>query len=136
MKQCSLPSQFGAIFLGFLLLVVSAVAATFWLAQTQQQDAAIINLAGRQRMLAQQMARLALTEPDDPVLAATAARFAQTLTALTAGGQASMDNGRLLTLPSPTDSAICARLDETAVAWTAFQTQLRPPVDAPACKPN
>lgn len=87
MRNRSLQTQLNAIFLGFLLLVFSSAATTFWLAQTQQQDAALINLVGRQRMLEQQMARLALTAPEDPELVQTIGRFEQTLAALTGGGR-------------------------------------------------
>lgn len=129
MKQRSLQTQLGAIFLGFLLLVISAVAATFWLTQTQQHDAAIINLAGRQRMLAQQMARLALTDAESPELAASRDRFAQTLTGLAEGGVVEVENGRFLTLLPTRDAAAGARLEEAVLAWSTFQTHLLPPVD-------
>ena len=96
MKNRSLHTQLGLVFLGFLLLVISSVAVTFWLVQTQQNDAAIINLAGRQRMLAQQMTRLALTDPDNPELTETITRFEQTLAALMNGGEVVDGNGRSL----------------------------------------
>ena len=41
----SLRWRLGAIFVGFLLLVAASVTATFLVIQTQQADAAIINLA-------------------------------------------------------------------------------------------
>lgn len=130
MKQLSLRYQLGAIFLGFLLLVLSSVAVTFWLVQTQQNDAAIINLAGRQRMLAQQMTRLALSDPVSPELAESAARFEQTLTALRAGGELVNGNGRSYLLPPTTDPAIRAQLDDIAARWLIFQRTLQSPVNS------
>lgn len=130
MKQLSLHKQFGAIFLGFLLLVSSSVGVTFWLVQTQQNDAAIINLAGRQRMLAQQMTRLALLDPASPELAESAARFEQTLTALRTGGELVDGNGRSYALPPTTDPAIRAQLDDITAHWPAFQSALQPPVNS------
>ncbi|PIV26723.1 MAG: hypothetical protein COS37_04960, partial [Anaerolineae bacterium CG03_land_8_20_14_0_80_58_20] len=47
------------LFVAFALLVLVSVSATIWGVETQRQDALVINLAGRQRMLTQQMARLA-----------------------------------------------------------------------------
>ncbi|MFW6070086.1 MAG: ATP-binding protein [bacterium] len=126
-------SHLGAIFVGFLLVVLGSVAATSWLVQTQRNDAAVINLAGRQRMLAQQMARLALTDPTSPRLAETIALFQQTQMALTDGGETvtgnGRDNGRAVRLPPTTDPAIRAELDEVDAAWAAFRPHLQPPVD-------
>ncbi|GIK55602.1 MAG: GAF domain-containing protein [Chloroflexi bacterium] len=137
MRNRSLRTQLGIIFWGFLLLVVSSVGVTFWLVQTQQNDAAIINLAGRQRMLAQQMTRLALTDPANPELGETIARFDQTLRALLDGGevvdrygQPEAASGRTLLLPMTTDPAIRRPLQDVAAFWPLFQTELTPPVNS------
>ena len=129
MKGHSLRIQLGSVFLGFLLLVVSSVAVTFWLVQTQQNDAAIINLAGRQRMLLQQMTRLTLTDPDNPKLEETIAAFQQTLTALSEGGTVLAGNGRSLSLPPAIHSETTALLDEISTLWSGFQNQLTTPED-------
>ncbi|GAB4403691.1 MAG: hypothetical protein OHK0052_26550 [Anaerolineales bacterium] len=55
----SLQGRLTLLFLAFVLLVVVSVGAMLWGSEAQRQDALLINLAGRQRMLAQQMARLA-----------------------------------------------------------------------------
>lgn len=129
MKRRSLHTQLGMVFVGFLLLVISSVAVTFWLMQTQQHDSVIINLAGRQRMLAQQMTRLALTDLDNPALEESIERFENTLTALTEGGVITDSNGRSLTLPPTTQPEILALLSEIKAAWPGFQNQLAPPID-------
>ncbi len=116
------------IFLGFLLAVAGSVTVTFRLIQTQQDDATVINLAGRQRMLTQQMTRLALTQPLNPDLNQAVEQFGRTLNALTEGGEVRDTNGRLLALPATTDTAIQSELDEITQAWHAFQEQLQPPI--------
>jgi hypothetical protein len=55
----SLQGRLTLLFVAFVLLVLISVGATMWGLETQRQDAPVIHLAGRQRMLAQQMARLA-----------------------------------------------------------------------------
>jgi two-component system nitrate/nitrite sensor histidine kinase NarX len=137
MRNGSLQVQLNAIFLGFMLLVISAVGVTFWLVQTQQNDAAIINLAGRQRMLAQQIIRLTLTDPANPELAETIARFEQTLSLLTVGGEVVDGNGapdaasgRPLILSPATNPTIQSHLAAIALQWRTFQTYLQPPVDS------
>lgn len=129
MKRLSLRHQLGAIFLGFLLLVLSSVAVTFWLVQTQQNDAALINLAGRQRMLLQQMTRLALTDPDNPELRQTIDRFEQTLAALAEGREVVDGNGRSFTLSPPTSLPLQAQLSEITIIWPVYANRLTPPIN-------
>ena len=56
----SIQGRLSALFFAFVLFVLTSVGATFWGVKTQQNDALIINLAGRQRMLVQLMVRLAV----------------------------------------------------------------------------
>lgn len=60
----SLQARLTVLFTAFVLLVVVSVGAMMWGSEAQRQDALLINLAGRQRMLAQQMARLAFEAGD------------------------------------------------------------------------
>lgn len=129
MKGRSLRTQLGMVFIGFLFLVIGSVTVTVWLMQTQQHDSLIINLAGRQRMLAQQMMRLALTDPDNPELGETIDRFERTLTALSVGGTVIDSNGRPLTLPPPTHPDTISLLGEIAVVWPNFQGRLYAPIE-------
>ncbi|MFN3333497.1 MAG: type IV pili methyl-accepting chemotaxis transducer N-terminal domain-containing protein, partial [Caldilinea sp.] len=78
----SLRLRLSLLFLAFLLLVIAAVSVTYAAVASQRHDALLINLAGRQRMLSQQMTWLALAAPDDPLLAANRQRFAEMLIAL------------------------------------------------------
>jgi two-component system nitrate/nitrite sensor histidine kinase NarX len=119
-------NQLGLIFIGFLLLICASAAATFWLMQTQRQDATLINLAGRQRLLVQQMLSLALLQADSPELAAVSNRFEQTLGALRDGG-ATLDAGeQAVTLLPASDPAVRVRLDEATQTWRSFRAHLRP----------
>ncbi|GIK39096.1 MAG: histidine kinase [Chloroflexota bacterium] len=120
----SLRVQLSAIFLGFLLLVGGSGAATFLAIQAQADDATLINLAGRQRMLTEKMTLLALTQPDSPDLAITAQNFEQTQAALRSGGLAYDSAGRGEILPPAPDPALRTQLDEVASTWSTFRTQL------------
>ncbi|MBP7690151.1 MAG: type IV pili methyl-accepting chemotaxis transducer N-terminal domain-containing protein [Thermoflexales bacterium] len=123
----SLRWRLGAIFVGFLLLVAASVTATFLVIQTQQADAAIINLAGRQRMLSQRMLWLALSYPDQLVLDQPVQLFDQTLQALRYGGSTLDTANRPIDLPSPPDAALRTQLDDVADTWSLFREQLAAP---------
>jgi two-component system nitrate/nitrite sensor histidine kinase NarX len=120
----SLRAQLSLIFLGFLLLVGGSVTATFLAIQTQADDAMLINLAGRQRMLTQKMAWLALTHPENPDLIASIQSFNQTLHALRAGGPALDSTGQLVNLPPASDPALRALLDEVSQTWLSYRAYL------------
>ncbi len=121
----SLGAQLGAIYLGFLLLVVGSVGATFAAVHTQADDATIINLAGRQRMLTQRMTWLALAQPASPDLIVSIQQFDETLRALRDGGSTRDATGRLVVLPAAPDLALQAQLDEVAQTWANFQGHLQ-----------
>jgi len=127
-----------ALLLGsFFLLVIVSVGVMFWSVRTQEKDALIINLAGRQRMLTQKMTWLALTQLDKPELSASIELFDQTLQALRFGGTTMDSAGNLVHLPPPPDPALHAQLDEVSQTWEHFQDHLQPtdmaalPLEAP-----
>ncbi|MCK6623789.1 MAG: type IV pili methyl-accepting chemotaxis transducer N-terminal domain-containing protein [Anaerolineae bacterium] len=120
----SLRVQLSAIFLGFLLLVGGSGAATYLAIQAQADDATLINLAGRQRMLTEKMTLLALTQLHSPDLANIAQSFEQTQAALRNGGLAFDSAGQEEILPPAPDPALRAQLDEVARTWSTFRTQL------------
>ncbi len=125
----SLQARLAFLFIGFALLVVVSVGAMLWGSETQRQDALLINLAGRQRMLAQQLARLAF-EAGRGEAAANAAlqeaerTFEQSLHALRDGGDAPYLSDITVTLPFTRDPGIRSALDETSLAWDGFRAQL------------
>jgi len=121
----SLRAQLGAIYLGFLFLVVGSVGATFAAVHTQADDATIINLAGRQRMLTQRITWLALAQPDSPDLIISIQQFDETLRALRDGGSTRDATGRLVALPAAPNPNLRSQIDEVAQTWTAFQDYLQ-----------
>ena len=127
----SLRVQLGAIFLGFLLLVAGSVLTTFLAIRGQAGDATLINVAGRQRMLTQQMVALALTQPDSLDLSKAIQRFEQNLYALRDGGIGLESTGHTVALPPAPDPDLRARLDAAFQTWTDFRTHLQP-VDSAA----
>ena len=109
----------------FAFLVVVSMGVTFWGLQTQRQDALTINLAGRQRMLVQQMTRLAfqLQNSDDSTLTAlqeSEQTFNQTLAALQQGGTAPHPGNSSVSLPHTYDPQLHAALDEVESAWNQY----------------
>ncbi len=132
-KFRSLRAQFNAIFLGLLILTAGAAAATFAATQAQADDARVINLAGRQRMLTQQMVWLALVQTRGGDLDAAVQQFDRTLAVLRDGGTVPDAAGRALALPPVADPALRARLDAAAAAWARFRHSLgQPPPDSAA----
>src|SRR3990172_13268958 len=111
-------------FLGFLLLVAASVAVTFAALETQREDALVINLAGRQRMLIQKMTLevLGVQIGANPAyyedLHETAHDyFEQTLDALISGGPALYDGDRTVNLPPAQDPEILAQLETVRAEW-------------------
>jgi two-component system nitrate/nitrite sensor histidine kinase NarX len=127
----SVRAQFVAVFLGFLLLVASSATATILTVRAQADDARVINLAGRQRMLTQKITWLALVEPDNPDLAASIRLFEETLHALRDGGTVLDAAGQPVTIPPAPDAALRSQLDDVARDWATFRSHLQP-VDAQA----
>ncbi len=126
----SLQGWLGLVLGGFLLLVVISVCLTFWALDMQKQDAQVINLAGRQRMLIQQMSSLALEyeqEPEDHLvssLQSAVSTFEQTQSALRNGGPVLDSEENTITLPPADDPEVIAGLDALTAAWQAFRPQI------------
>ncbi len=125
----SLQARLTLLFIAFVLLVVVSVGAMMWGSETQRQDALLINLAGRQRMLAQQMGRLAFEAGEgenitNAALQETEQTFDQTLRALLDGGDAPYLSDTTVTLPITRDLAIRSALDEVTLTWSDFHILL------------
>ncbi len=127
------------LFLAFFVLVLVSVLVTFWTLNTQQQDALVINLAGRQRMLVQQMTKETLqlsrhlneNKPAGDELDArraslqkSTATFEQTLQALGAGGKVSYLPDTPTILPKTTSPEILTGLQSVSQTWTLFRSQI------------
>ncbi|GAB4528418.1 MAG: hypothetical protein Fur0018_14480 [Anaerolineales bacterium] len=117
-----------ALLLGTLaLLVLVATGATLWGVQAQSQDALVINLAGRQRMLIQQMTLLSVEESQEasPEHAATlweaADTFERTLSAFEKGGLAPYLPGQDVAIPAAESAEVRATLAEVRALWEPFR---------------
>jgi len=124
-----LQTRLTLLFVAFAVLVVVSISATYWGLHTQRQDALVINLAGRQRMLVQQMTRLAFQlqngdESTRSVLQETEGIFSQTLFALRDGGTAPYLAGSVVSLPPTRDPQLRAGLDDVEAAWVQFRAAL------------
>ena len=109
---------------GFFFLVAVSVAVTFAALQTQSNDALVINLAGRQRMLIQTMMLevLGVQADSDPLYreqlkTTESVYFEQTLAALIAGGEAPYDEEMAVTLPPTRNPEILAQLEIVRAIW-------------------
>lgn len=124
-----LQTQLLLLFIAFASLVLVSVGVTYWGLQTQRQDALVINLAGRQRMLIQQMTRLSFQLQDGDESASTSLReseqiFSQTLSALQHGGDAPYRADSVVNLPVTNDTQILSALDEVEVSWNQYHSTL------------
>jgi len=122
----SLRVRIGLLFLAFFALVSITVAATFWAVDTQKQDALVVNLAGRQRMLVQQMTKDALRiekgreKAHVLALQESARTFEQTLWAFTNGGQAPYLPDQTVAVPATRPPDILAGLRQFTVPGSSF----------------
>lgn len=127
LRLSSVQERLGLIFCLFLLLLLISVGVTYINLTQQKQDSRIINLAGRQRMLIQQMVRLANGFPNSPtaesaaLLQESTAEFEQTLTALRTGEPFIDYTGEQITLAVPKDTALQIALDDLSDRWWEFQ---------------
>lgn len=117
----SLQGRLSALFFAFVLLVLTSVGATFWGVKTQQNDALIINLAGRQRMLVQLMVRLAVGEQGNgsasDMLVDSENTFDQTLTALEHGGVTPYLPDSFVSIPETKNPEILNALHDVRQSW-------------------
>lgn len=137
----SLQGRLTLLFVAFVLLVVVSISAMLWGSETQRQDGLLINLAGRQRMLAQQMARLAFEAGEGEAVANAALLeteqvFDQTLRALMDGGEAPYLSGTTITLSRTHDLEIRSALDEVNLTWSDFRILLEKLQQTPRDNPS
>lgn len=117
------------IVLGFLLLLVGViliiVGGSYWLSQASSADGTVINIAGRQRMLSQRIAKQGLRIAFDSgnraayraKLQNASKMFDTSLKALLDGGEAPLNNGKTATLPATNNQAIRDQLATVFDLW-------------------
>lgn len=121
----------GSVFLIFLI-VVGMFAATWVVTSSQKDDSLVINLAGRQRMLSQKLAKetLALASTGDAAakgqIASTITIFEMTLGALADSGLAPLTldpEGPKAELPHATPT-VYAQLGKVRDVWAAYKAHV------------
>ncbi len=123
----SVKSLLGLAMGTFVALLIGSIGFTTHTLDSQKADGLQINLAGRQRMLSQKMAKEALVLRDTPAgpareearakLVATVGLFDRTVAALQHGGTTQDGAGKDLTLPPATDAHVKAALDDGTALW-------------------
>lgn len=127
MNISSIQGRLGLLLAGFALLVASAVGVTYWGIEAQSNDARLINLAGRQRMLIQQMTRLSLQikisndQQAKSELLDAGQTFEQTLDAMQFGGQAPYLPDQLANVPAARDATVLQQLEQLRNSWAVFR---------------
>ncbi|MCP5070119.1 MAG: HAMP domain-containing protein, partial [bacterium] len=125
-KLALVLSVVGVVFAGSVYGVFSAL-------KSQDSDAVIVNLAGRQRMLSQKMTKEALGVAKDAedkdayllALGSTAGLFDRTLSALLDGGETIGGGGDPVTLPTTGDAGIRKQLAVVLGIWNPFHTAVK-----------
>lgn len=120
----TIKGQISLLLGSFFFLVIVSVGVMYWSVRTQESDAVIINLAGRQRMLTQKLTWLSLTDPENPEFLDSMDMFEETLQVLRFGGSTLDPSGNPELLPSPPDLELQTQLDEVAKTWKEFQQHL------------
>ncbi|MBI3362632.1 MAG: type IV pili methyl-accepting chemotaxis transducer N-terminal domain-containing protein, partial [Chloroflexi bacterium] len=131
----SIRTNLGLV-LGLLIFIgLLSVGTTLWAVGSQSADALVINLAGRQRMLTQRLAKLVFLSlqqralstkggqaPDyQPEIEATEKECDQIFQALRDGGQVVYE-GRTVSLPPTTDPTIRAQLERAMSLRETFHS--------------
>ena len=126
MKMHSIRARLVLLLIAFAALAAVVFGTTFWSLETQKQDALVINLAGRQRMLLQQMQREAAQIPQSghlffaSSLREAATVFEQTLNALQHGGLAPDQPGQFVQIQPAANPQIQAGLENLQTDWAQF----------------
>lgn len=136
----TIQSRMIGIFAGFVVLLAGGVLASYLILQRQADDGLLVNLAGRQRMLTQKMAKesvqlanatnlgnTAQAKAEAEKLTQTMRVFEMTLLALKDGGAAplNLEATRVRQSPAAATPEIRARLEAVVALWEPFEKQLR-----------
>ena len=130
MKLTSIQARMGLLFVSFFILVAISVGATLWGVKAQNTDALVVNLAGRQRMLVQQMARLTkeievnASEAHIALLLESMETFEQTQHVLRFGGATPYLPGQSANLPITRDPELQVQLELVSNLWFDYRQSL------------
>lgn len=132
----SIQGQLRLLFAAFFLLVAVSAGATFLTLKLHAADAVVINIAGRQRMLIQQMNNLAIQIgeglPEQDQLSTSVQVFEDSLKALKNGGPILSLSGEAQLLPQSKDDAVLQQLDQLQITWNEYRSNLDTLINDPA----
>lgn len=129
-RTTSLERRLAMMIGTLVVLIVGIAGATSWTTRVQKNDAEIINLAGRQRMLTQKFNKEFLSEITDPQQVAAESQadrtrqlFEGTLAALRQGGTTHRDLSMTqpVEIPANRDPEVEAQLAKVDRQWNALQ---------------
>jgi two-component system, NarL family, nitrate/nitrite sensor histidine kinase NarX len=124
----SIQVRLGILFVLFFLLLTVSVGVTLWSLQSQAEDALMVNLAGRQRMLVQQMTRMALEIQNNTeissALVETSQFFEETLHAFQSGGRVFYPADKAVLVLPIQDREIQQQLRQVEWSWDIYHTEL------------
>ncbi len=127
LKPYSIQGRLGAIIIASVLLLMVFVGLTNWGLENQDQDAHRINLAGRQRMMIQQISSLMIgvNTPGDPfdptILNSSMEIYSNTLSALQNGGTLMDYSGQMVTLTRADDPVVDTEMKALENDWQEFK---------------
>ncbi len=123
-----IQNKMGLLFLVFLLFIVGIIATTYSAVNKQKNDGLVINIAGRQRMLSQRMAKEALqvgkwmgnNEQHKAQLEKTHNLFETSLFAIAEGGETTGGSGNIVLLPPTEINEISQQLAIVIDTWKEY----------------
>ncbi len=133
MKSWNIRAKLALVLSLVAVVFAGAVYGVFSALKAQDSDAAIVNLAGRQRMLSQKMTKEALGVAKDAedqdlyikALGGTADLFDRTLGALLDGGETTGSGGDPIILPATGDAGIRQQLAVVRGIWVPFNVAVK-----------
>ena len=141
MRFSSIQGRLILLLIAFCLLVIVSGGATFWSLEDQKRDASIINLAGRQRMLVQQMTREAVemgmegNYPPIQTLQEAIQTYETTLEALRYGGIVPYQPVGYVILPATQDQRLIGQLEQIKNTWQDYKVNLQNMITNPPNSP-
>ena len=127
MRKNRIATKMGLIFSSFAILVLVSVGVSIWGLNAEKLDAVVINLAGRQRMLVQQMRSHAVDYENQgriehlAGLETSRQDFEQTISALRKGGSAPYYAGESVELPPTQAVDVLSQLNQVEQTWLKFR---------------
>jgi nitrate/nitrite-specific signal transduction histidine kinase len=132
----TIQSRILSILIGFIVLLAAGAGASYIILQRQADDGLLVNLAGRQRMLTQKMAKESVqlanlasggtpaqSKAESEKLTQTMRVFEMTLIALRDGGAAplNLDATRVRQTPPAASDEIRGSLETVTALWMPFK---------------